>query len=175
KLVRAAHRDEHIPLLYMEPVEPSVLGLDFMSRPLAVAPATEAWRTNSVVASERFKLVEDPPGTWSVALYAPIFEPNLPLATEAERKQALVGFGVVLFRLEHLVQTMIGEEALQGLEFVLVDETAGGQVLYESTEGASGRLDNERAWSPPIVSFGNREWRLTFVPTETSGAGLLPW
>src|SRR5688572_7077372 len=68
RLVPAPTRDEHLPLLYMEPMDDSAMGLDLLSSAPRRAAVEAARDSGAPLVSHRLRLVEDPPGVYAVAI-----------------------------------------------------------------------------------------------------------
>ncbi|MBL8601871.1 MAG: CHASE domain-containing protein [Myxococcales bacterium] len=161
RMVRSPERSDYIPLFYMEPFNPEVIGLEMGYDPWRRDMLLLAARRGKSVVTDRFRLVEDPEGVWAVGVCSPIYAHDLPRNTEAERLTAWRGAAVVLFRPHELLGPSL--IALKGpdRDVILLDEDASGpnQVLYESTRGAhAGLATAALRWSIPYT-FCNHRWR----------------
>ncbi len=170
-MIPAAERAAYLPLLYMEPMNDTALGLDLLATELRAAPAVRARDTGLPVVSPRLQLVEDPAGVWSVAVHMPIYRRGASRSTEAERRRAFAGVVVEIFRLQPtLTKALTGVDVAE-LEVVLEDRTAGAEarLLHGSTlEVAPGAISTDRP-----VPFAGRAWTLRF-DAAAEGGGIAP-
>lgn len=161
-MVEAVGRPLHIPLAYMHPFVPAVAGLDLAFDPLRVEPVERALETGLVTLSDRFQLVEDPPGIMSVAAYAP-----LTAATWLDPKVGgplfQRGVAVALFRINPLVQQLLGEQHTEGLSFEIWDLAGAtdAQLIHQS-----GVLTDPERTHAAEISFVDRSYRLLVAPAK---------
>jgi serine/threonine-protein kinase len=173
-MVRAEPRPEHYVVTYMVPFLPQVLGLDIAFDPLRLGPAQRALATRALTVSNRYRLVEDPEGVYSVVVYAPVeaaWQP--PGASEGEAPRS--GVAVALFRLRPLVEASLAHVERGGFDLALFDPQApaGLQLLYESRPGLEPpRPAGLRARRR--LPFGDRTYDVT-ITAEPGGGGVTPW
>ena len=162
RLVPSPPRDEYVPLLYMEPVNDSAMGLDLLSTPSRRVAVEAARDSGEPLVSHRLRLVEDPPGVYAVAIYAPIFRRGAPRATIGERREAFFGVVCEIFRLGSLFEQAIAGLDLRGLGMQVLDASAPPeeQLLYAVDAAAHG--DDPIRWTHPL-RFAGREWQLAFT------------
>ncbi|MCC6623325.1 MAG: CHASE domain-containing protein [Deltaproteobacteria bacterium] len=104
-------RERYAVLVAMEPWLPDIVGLDVSFEQERRAALDETIRRGERYCSPRFRLVEDPEGVYSVAVYEPEYEGGVLPRDPVERQRRIVGFAIALFRIDPLVTT-----ALEGLE-----------------------------------------------------------
>src|SRR5690606_31309258 len=76
-MIRALPRERYFPVRFMTPEVPGVLGLDVGFEPFRQRMLFDAMQSESAFLTERFRLVEDADGVFSIALYVPVRkEPN---------------------------------------------------------------------------------------------------
>jgi len=143
-MVRAPDRDEHLPILYMEPPLDMVLGFDVASERDRREPTDQARARRRVVASERIRLIEDPPTIYSIAVFHPVF------AMTGDVRGAVRGFATEVFRVPTVAERAIGDSERRGIQLALLDRSAprGKQTLFESARGLA-----TRAVRPGILSY----------------------
>jgi serine/threonine protein kinase/CHASE1-domain containing sensor protein len=147
-------RDESFVIYFMQPLAPAALGFDIASDPVRLAYARRAIDSGRVVVSERFRLVEDPEGVHSVALYAPSYWGTAPAA--APRADSVRGLAVALFRLRPALDTLMPQSA--DVDLALFDRSSSSPetaLLYESRPGFAADSAAAVAYDFP---FGDRTW-----------------
>jgi serine/threonine-protein kinase len=169
----AAPRERHVVVFYMEPPNTGALGFDIASDALRMATADAAVNRGSTAVSERFRLLEDPQGVWSAAVYEPVYRRGEPTTTAEERRAALRGYGVVLFRIGPLVAPVVAAPAAEQLDLLIVDETAKdreARVVYEARPGLAAAVAAQQvtAWTSP-VTLGDRRWSVVSVARDPVG------
>ena len=167
--MRSPVRPSYFPLLYAEPYDPVVLGLDVAFEPARRVVQDESIATGKVRTSPQFKLAEDP-NEKAVAVYAPVYEPGSSTSSESERRAHVRGLAIGIFRIREVVERALDGSDLLGMRLVLRDEVAPEElaVLYDS-ERMKGKRD-----SPPVDTLASvttyvdrfevagRSWRATF-------------
>jgi serine/threonine-protein kinase len=159
-LVRANVRAEHLPIYFMEPSDDRVLGFDLTADSARRAPVDRAQTTRATVASERIRLIEDPPTTYSIAAFCPVFVPGR--VGEPER---LRGAGAEVFRMHEVVWPAITSAVKLGMQLIVIDLGAPAEtrVLFESVAGLADRGQDETAEPADVrMDFADREWSLSF-------------
>jgi len=170
---RAASRAEYFPIRFMVPPVDAVLGLDASFEAGRRGDIARALDRGEVSVSKRFSLVEDPDDVFSIAIYAPAYEPG-----KSKIRDNLAGLAVGLFRLEPLVKAALDTEGSDRIGLVLVDDGAEGaaRILFASSDDAAEALDTQPPNRIYEASFpiGGRTWRVATVslkPLGTKG----PW
>ena len=175
RMVTAAARPEHLPIYFMEPADGRVLGFDLTAEPARRAPVDRALARRATVASERIRLVEDPPDRYSIAAFCPV------LARAAGQPAVLRGVGAEVLRMREVVEPAIANAVADGTQVVVLDVAAPPELklLFESSPGltAAGARASPR---PPVsvsIDFADRRWSLSFArgPGYTSELGEPPW
>ena len=175
-LIPAAVRNAYYPVWYIEPAADNrkAIGFDVGSDPVRLAALEQARDTGKPTATERIVLVQDGQPSYSVLVFNPLYARGMPVATVAERRQALRGFTVVVLSMEKLLTAALGKTAPIGLPFDLLDLTApkDRQLLHRWT----ARLKEGNRWLSPLLpniagttrnfSFCGREWALVMTPNQ---------
>lgn len=175
-LITAAVRDVYYPIRYIEPLVDNrkALGFDVGSHPVRLAALEQARDTGKPTATERIMLVQDGKPRYSVLVFNPLYASGMPVATVAERRQALQGFTVVVLNMEKLLAAALGKTPAIGLPFDLLDLSAPKerQLLHHW----SARLNGDKAWFSSLISdlpattrkftFAGREWALVMTPNH---------
>jgi CHASE1-domain containing sensor protein/tRNA A-37 threonylcarbamoyl transferase component Bud32 len=176
ELMPSRAREDYLPILYMEPLEPAVLGLDVIGNPERGDESHRARNLRRSTASDRYSLIEDPDDVFSVIAYEPVLK---------GQDDAFVGLVGVLLRLEPVVRQAISSGGTEGFHISLRDESApeGKQLLFESPAHAEG-LDFEASWtrefefadrlySVALTPLPGSVWTLNHGPVVLWGAGIL--
>jgi serine/threonine protein kinase/CHASE1-domain containing sensor protein len=170
KLERSGSRSQYLPLTYLEPAVEAVRGLEVLFEPSRRVDIEAAIDQGTLHVSHRFRLVEDPEGVQSVAVYAPGYDPKIPLSGPVERRRAFLGLGIALFRLRPLIDAALAPQLREGISLALLDPSAPEElsVLYETEPGvASGT--REAAFSHrEQFAFGNRRYTVISVMRTAS-------
>jgi serine/threonine-protein kinase len=154
----------------MEPPDALALGFDVASDARRRIPPDRARALDRAVASERIRLVEDPPSIASIAVF-------LPVHTKGGKERRILGFATVVFRIHQVVTPVIQQAASRDIQVVLTDPVASGEsrVLFESHPKlfAAGRGKAELETEFPYV---DRTWKLGFSSTRRNAPGSnVPW
>ncbi len=164
---KAEGRPYYVPIHFMEPPGAGALGFDVASEEARRATAEKARDTGTIVASPPFLLVEDAGKRESspvVALYAPVYVEGDP-ATVAERRAALLGFALVIFRVAPLMDTAAGRADARGIGYLLRDANApSSPTLAEWPLRWSSLPRREGLAQSLVYPFVDRKWVLDVVP-----------
>jgi serine/threonine protein kinase/CHASE1-domain containing sensor protein len=147
-------RDESFVIYFMQPLAPAALGFDIASDPVRLGYARRAIDSGRVVVSQRFRLVEDPEGVHSVALYAPSYWGAPPAG--APREASVRGLAVALFRLRPALDALMPQSG--DVDLALFDRSTSNPeaaLLYESRPGFAASSADAVAYTFP---FGDRTW-----------------
>jgi serine/threonine-protein kinase len=182
EMVAAAARGEYLPIYYMEPGHPLVLGFDCASEPLRHSWAERARARGTAVASQRIQLIDDPPSSYSVVVFQPVFE-----ASRARSPANVRGFTCEVFRVRAVAEHAIEQSLGRGLEVALLDPEApeDRRVLFESSPGLATRTATATATATAATGlsleaplrYADRSWRilLSAGPEYRRGLGGAPW
>ena len=106
-MVVSPPRERHVVLTRLLPFHRELHGLDIAFDPMRRAQMAVATRAGTPMVTEKFRLVEDPEGVFSVAVYDPLYESGQVPASEQERERQLRGFAVALYRLAPLMRSAL--------------------------------------------------------------------
>jgi serine/threonine-protein kinase len=183
ELVRAGARPEHLPIFYMEPPDRTALGFDVAASSFRRAPADRARDKGAAVASERIRLVEDPPEVYSIAVFHPVRRGVARRDTREVR-----GYVAEVFRLKPLVGPAFESAIAQGDSVELIDTGAPPELrtLFVSPTPAEGKARAprptrytttfpfaERTWSLTVTAGLAREHAMNAWPIAILGSGLV--
>ena len=163
----AGARDPLTAIVFLEPFAGRNLrafGYDMFSEPVRREAMTRAWLGGRLALSGAVTLVQETGETGEAVqagflAYLPVYRNGAPRETEADRRQALVGWVYAPFRMGDFMAGVLGERGAD-LDIEVHEEDGGpGLRMYDRTpEAPSPR--NLRTTLP--VAFGGRRWLLTF-------------
>jgi two-component sensor histidine kinase len=164
RMVPASTRAEYVPVLFMEPYNgnESALGFDLTSLPSRREVIDRARDSALPAASGRLTLVQEREQQAGVLIVLPVYGSGLPRSTVEERRSALRGYVLGVYRIGDLVgAALLGEESAH-IDVTVTDDTApqGGQLLYE-LRGSGPSLPWSRVFT---ASVGDHQWSIRFAP-----------
>jgi two-component system, cell cycle sensor histidine kinase and response regulator CckA len=171
-------RAYYYPVYYVEPLagnEPAV-GFDLGSNPARLAALDQARDTGQPVATERITLVQETGTQAGFLILLPVYRQEMPLASVAQRRLALQGFVLGVFRAGDTMEA--GTRLLPDtyLRSELLDLSApSDKRLLARTAKESWHLHTAawENWLVPAVSlghehsftFGGRQWQVDIAAT----------
>lgn len=178
-LLPAAPRDEHVPVLYIEPLEGNrtALGFDVASEPVRREALDRARDTGDVAASARIRLVvQEAEETSAVLLFSPVYASGTVPATREQRRSDLRGYATAALRLKRLVTTAIKDVHLDGLTFSLVDVDAERAQSMLFADPLWERRSEERIpeWRERFL-MGGRHWEIRIAATRLPASTRRSW
>src|SRR5579872_1227101 len=187
KLVTATARAEYLPLYMLEPLVPNrpAFGFDLLSNDIRRAAAERALDSGAAAISAPIDLVQG--GRGLVAFY-PVYEIGKPVADKAQRRNALMGFGIGTFLASKMVDAIVGEFARQGVDIWVFDTAATSSQLVHAVLADGGtppkdmapdapQLHSEHFFEAPLEMAG-RPWKVLVRPTAVAwnaGRSVGPW
>jgi signal transduction histidine kinase/ActR/RegA family two-component response regulator len=175
RLVRAAARPEHFPVVFAEPIgrNRAVLGFDCASSRARLVAMERARDTGDVAATEPVSLVLDDASRVAFVAFVPIYRNGAPHDTVEARRASLRGFVVGVFRVAELADVALDDFPAGEVSWSLHDATTPEALrhLHERTEsGEPAPLPKSGAaasagWSAEIP-VAERRWLMTFAPTR---------
>jgi serine/threonine-protein kinase len=155
-MIGATERERYLPIYYMEPGHPLVLGFDCASEPERLVTAERARQSGDAVASERIQLLDDPASVASIVTFRPVHAAGQPRTADTVR-----GFTCEVFRVKAVAEHAINDSVQRGIEVALLDPSAppGRQLLFESSEGSSSRDTTDLRFESTL-KYADRHWRL---------------
>ncbi len=164
-------RPFYVPIHFMEPPSSRALGYDVASDPLRLVTAEGARDSGRITASQPFLLIQDTSNRDAipaVVVYAPVYADREP-ATVSERRAALLGFAVVVFRVAPMMENASSEVGASGVAYMLVDVQAPEAPALAERPLRFTSLPRRSGFSTSIpFEFEGRRWRLDAVPLPGS-------
>ncbi len=165
RMLPSPPRPRHVVLTRLLPFHAELHGLDIMFDPLRQGQIAAAAAAGTPLVTSKFRLVEDPEGVFSVAVYAPLYADSEVPATAPERERQLRGFAIALYRLGSLMNMALSGTTLDASRVALIDldqTLSKRDALLFGTREAAGPGDFQFRHE---IHFAGRAWAL-----ETSRA-----
>jgi PAS domain S-box-containing protein len=169
-------RQYYYPVYYVEPLagnEPAV-GFDLGSNPARRAALEQARDTGQPTVTARITLVQETGAQAGFLIYIPVYRQKMPLATVEQRRLALEGFALGVFRAGDTIEaaTRLLPKACLISELLDLSAPANDRLLY-----CNGRKPWHRHtaswknWLAPAVTlhsthpfaFAGRQWQVNIV------------
>lgn len=183
ELRRVSGRNSFFPILYLSPARQGIqsIGFDYGSSQVYRQLLARAWTTGQMMVSGRIPLLKGDESYYGVQAFLPVYERNASLATEEQRREALVGFVVGVFRIYELAKASISVLEPRGVEFLVRDETApeGEEFLdfYSSRLSPQRDPGADYTHAPPWAlttsarmtksfAVADRRWSITCAATD---------
>jgi serine/threonine-protein kinase len=171
----AARRAEYVPLRFIEPRDDlAALGFDLMSEASRRARVRRAADGGEPIASDRFRLMEDSDGMWSIAVYFAVYRNELVPPTADQRWAELEGITIAIFRLQPIISSVFNEFENMPVGVRLTDVTNSGneQTLFEHRWSAVRWKDDDDLLRRVPWNYAGRSWELDFQNTQPV---RIPW
>jgi two-component system cell cycle sensor histidine kinase/response regulator CckA len=166
----------YYPVYYVEPLagnEPAV-GFDLGSHPARLAALEQARDTGQPTVTKRITLVQETGGQTGFLIYIPVYRQEMPLATVGQRRLALQGFALGVFRAEDTIEaaTRLLPEACLISELFDPSAPADERLLYcNDREPWHRHKASWKNWLAPVVTlhfahpftFAGRQWQVNIV------------
>ena len=178
-MVRAKNRPKYVPITFLEPYEGNekALGYDFLSSEERQQALDRATDTDDLAITARVVLVQEKESQQGLVAFLPIYRNDLPHQTLEQRRHAISGYAVGIFRVGDVVTNALNGLNTQGLSYRLIDQSAPAaeQLLFFNTvidplpliiQEKSLFSAKKSLTSHLVFPIGGRVWRLEVAPTE---------
>jgi signal transduction histidine kinase/CheY-like chemotaxis protein len=157
-LIEASDREEYYPVHYVEPLKrnDALFGFDLSSIPSIEKVIRESRDTGKIMASEKFKYLQDSQSNAGIFVFAPYYETKTIPVTLENRRQNLNGFLVGFYRVGEMMNQMVQPYKAQGINLVVYDADAspGNNKLFGEP------LPHPRREFKNLINFSDRNWFL---------------
>jgi PAS domain S-box-containing protein len=149
-LIPAKIREIHYPVFYIEPLEGNekALGFDLVSAPDRIPALEQARDTGEPAVTERIRLIQETGEQFGFLIYFPVYRKGMPTETVQQRRSALEGFALGVFRAGNVLKAALGSTEPLGLPFDLLDLSA--PVEKRLLHRWSARLNPKAPWESPF-------------------------
>jgi signal transduction histidine kinase len=163
-------RDEYTSILYLEPLDERnqrAIGYDMFSDPVRRAAMEQARDTGRPVASGRVKLVqESDPGESQAGflIYVPVYQMGTSPTTVEERRALLVGYVYSPFRVDDLLNGILGP-AGPTLAFAAYEGPSANPatLMHVSVPKDVAPSPHDDMQSTSTIDIAGRPWTLVFT------------
>ena len=178
-------RAEYYVIHYLEPMlgNETVFGLDIRTREAALIASERARDVGEPIATSRYRLAQEKQSQLGLVVYLPIYGTYRQSRSLAQRRDELVGFVNIVFRVDDLFAELIDHNPHNKTNFQVFD-------VGDSTLEAETPTDNKLIYSsdqignPPVVvnrgvdithliSIAGRRWLFQFTGLDAYGHPLL--
>lgn len=183
-------RPEYFPSFYLEPLASNtdLLGFDLMLDPAYRAVLEVARDTGEVVGSEPIHVATEQGLEYGILLGRAVYQKGMALNTLAQRRAALQGFVLQLFRVGDFIHEALKESAVLGLDLGIYYEKTPGdpqRIYFHSSRSreeatpsfAPGRVAENSQGLVWRTSLGvvDRPWELVMTPAPKFWASHPIW
>lgn len=167
QLVPVQQRVNYYPVAYVEPFESnrSAHGFDLNSNETRRQSLVFSRDTGELSATAKIKLVQEMGPSFSFLVFAPVYDLSAERNTVLERKAAIKGFVLGVFRIETLIDNALKRIDASKIQLSLYDVTHeekdflyGGEAVVTSEQ----ELFSVRKG----LSLPQRQWELVITPTQ---------
>jgi signal transduction histidine kinase/sensor domain CHASE-containing protein len=173
----ASRRPLHYIIEYTEPLKgnENAFGLDLAALPPHLKALELGRDSGEIIATERITLVQDASGEPGFVARAPVYRSGLPLETTAQRREAVVGFVAIVFRVNALMREVVEPALLEHLHVRIEDggfqngkaPPPGTDTLLFDSDGKvethQARSDNVAGLTAQtVLPVGQRNWIIKF-------------
>jgi PAS domain S-box-containing protein len=178
KIFPASQEAISLPVTLISPESPLLkraIGFDIYSEPTRREAINNAIATREVVLSGDISLVYDKVRRPGFLMTKALFQPDMPLETVEQRRQALSGVVVTTYRMDEFLETL--SRTLEN-RFILQIFDDGDNLRTSSDKPPHLIYVSDTQWTPnpntiPLhheIQFGERNWILHFYPHEQNNA-----
>lgn len=171
----AGVRPEMNAVIFVEPFDwrnRRAFGYDMLTNAVRREAMERARDTGQATASGKVTLVQETKtGVQSgFLMYEPVYNSDMPPATEAERRAQLFGYVYAAFRMNDLMNGILGQEDVSKTHVEIFDggNLSETHLLYDSLKATASGV-SVPAWDHPAfmkvvpIKFGGRVWTLKFT------------
>ena len=180
-LIAAPLSDEYFPVYFVEPYigNESALGFDLATETIRREALDRARDSGRITVSGRITLVQETAVQAGVLAYLPIYRKGASLTSQAQRREYLEGFALVVCRVGYLIEHAMARLASKGIDVWVYDTTPPSKLeLLHVHADPTLRANTPR--TPPADVFnakdsfevGGRRWEV--VATPAPGAFVPP-
>ena len=175
--IPAKERETYYPVYYVQPLKGNekAAGFDLGSDAVRRAALERARDTGEPTVTGRIRLVQETEEQFGFLIFVPVYRRGMPTGTIDERRAALEGFALGVFRAGNVLRALLEDNEPFGLPFDLLDLSASEEqrLLHRWP----GRLETKDSWKSrlfPVApryferfAFAGREWGVEITASPT--------
>lgn len=183
KMVPAIEREIYFPVYYLNPIKgnENALGFDLNSNKERRGILSRSRDTGKTLATAPISLVQERGESVGFLVFIPIYKNNANISGIEERRAAIDGFALGVYRINDLIIAALKDFPVVGLKLNLTDITdkTKDQPLMTLIEGSlvepsiEDNIKNTARSLSTVINILNRKWKLD-VSTTPTFARLLP-
>ncbi len=166
-------RQEYYPIIYIEPLDERnqrAFGYDVFSEPVRRAAVELSRDTGDTTITGKIILVQEitEDVQSGFLMMVPVYENGMPAGTVEERRENIKGFVYSPFRMNDLMQGILGT-TVSDIMFSIYDGEPSEETLmfdFATVSSASGRIDESFA-KTVLMEIGGRTWTLEFTALDS--------
>ena len=172
----AGKRDVYAPITLIEPFDAlnvQALGLDVLALPSSIKALEEARDTNQARISTRMTLAQDvgSENQHSFVMYLPVYKKNMILNSLEARRNAIIGWVDVPFRIADLMNGFKGEiDDDVEIKIYQSADTSEESFLYRT---AHHEISEQSIVTKRTLEIGGAQWTLLFSPSPAFEARIV--
>jgi len=181
----AGERQYYAPITLIEPLDKpnaKVIGLDVFTLPTALKALEQSRDANDARISTRMTLGQDAgqKDQHAFVLYLPIYKRNSTLSSLEARRNSIIGWVDVPFRMKDLMDGFKGEiDSDVNINIYQGNEASEQAFLYKSThQSQESSLLKRRILTQAVsrvIEVGGTQWTLLFQTTPAFESRILPY
>src|SRR6266581_1646991 len=163
------NRAEYHSIIYLDPLDrrnQAAIGYDMFTEPVRRAAMEQARDTGSPASSGRVTLVQeiDQQKQAGFLIYVPVYRNGAKIDSAEERRAALIGFVYAPFRAGDLMQTILADRTVTGINYKVFDGRQIGtdNVLFDSATEHDSVTELPRFRAITTIDVSGRPWTLEF-------------
>ena len=167
RMIPAQERDDYYPVYYVEPLKgnDAALGFDLASEPLRRAAMGKACDQGRAAGTAPVRLVQETGSQTGFLVFSPVYGGQGIPRTVEQRRLALRGFVLGVYRTGDLMQGVLASLPGKGLPFQLEDLSAPSENrLLHNCMPQAGNAFAMLADFKKQMDIASRDWRITIVP-----------
>lgn len=172
-LTRAAYRPEYFPVYFVEPMTGNLAahGFDLGANRERLAALEQARDTGLPAITAPIRLAQETETQQGFLMFYPVYDSTI-LRSPEQRRTALRGFALAVFRADDLVANALRDLTERGINIAIYDTANPSRPLSQQLASTSGR--RSYGWLPWVnepllwatnIDVAGRRWRLEFEPT----------
>lgn len=171
-------RPEYYPIIYIEPLDARnqrAFGYDVFSEPIRRAAVELSRDTGDTAITGKIILVQEITEDVQAGflMMVPVYENNMPAGTVEERRENIKGFVYSPFRMNDLMQGIMGT-TVRDVTFAIYDGEPSEETQMFDLASVNGtpESDIDRSFAKTVLmDIGGRAWTLEFVALDSIRTG----
>lgn len=177
--------DTHYVIEYNHPMRgnEAAFGLDLAALPAHLRALEVGRDIGQAVATERVKLVQDTGSKAGFVVRLPVYKHGMPQDSVARRREALLGFGAIVYRIDDLMLSLIDSQLIPHLRIRIKDLGYANQALPRGPVSelfdSNGAYDAHRQAGAELPALqarltlpvAQRQWEFHFVARDGARYG----